>query len=285
MAARRLVPSAALSLVLFPAVAGCPGQEPPPPPAAAPASAAVSGSSRTASSGPAASARPAGGKLGQGAIAGVVKFTGAAPKMPPPKKRKEVEFCKDKDVPFNAVLVRKGKLRDVLVRIVEGIDGTYEPGAPAQVDQKDCMYSPRVLPVLPGQQVVIHNSDPTLHNVNAASDGNVLFNQAQPKGAKPLVKSFDEPGFQLLRCDIHTWMRTFIVVTSHPFAAVSGEDGAYRIERVPDGKYAVEAWHSHYGRKQATAQIAAGAAVAIDFAYDGTEPEPPENRGELADLW
>ena len=41
--------------------------------------------------------------------------------------------------------------------------------------------------------MIIKNSDPAVHNVNAAAKVNREFNLIQPKGAKPSTRTFDKP--------------------------------------------------------------------------------------------
>jgi plastocyanin len=226
-----------------------------------------------------------GAKFGKGVIKGTVTFSGTAPQMKVPAKRGEAEFCKDKPVPFNAVLVADGKLQDVLVRVAPGqLTGEYEAEGTGMVDQKDCMYEPRIQGLLAEQEMLIKNSDPTLHNVNAGKGSTTLFNTAQPKGAPDLKKSFEETGIYRLKCDVHSWMRSFVLVNDNPLQAVSGADGSFNIEKVPDGKYKIEAWHSQFGKKEKEIEVKGG-AVTVDFEYDGKEPEPAENQGELKGLF
>jgi plastocyanin len=233
--------------------------------------------------------KPTGGgadaAFGKGVIKATVKFTGEAPEMKVPKKRSEAEFCKDEEVKFNAVVVADGKLQDVFVGIAEGqLKGEYEADKPASLDQKGCMYSPRIMGLMPEQEVMIKNSDPTLHNVNASMGASTLFNTAQPKGAPDLKKSFEEPGVYKFKCDVHSWMRAFAVATDNPFHGVTGADGTANIAKVPDGKYKVIAWHSQYGKKEKEVEVKGG-EVALEFEFDGTEDEPAENKGELNDLF
>jgi hypothetical protein len=64
-----------------------------------------------------------------------------------------------------------------------------------------------------------------------------------------------------LKCDIHPWMFAYVGVASHPYVALSGADGAFRITGVPAGKYPIRVWHERYGRLTAT----------VEFTYKGTE--------------
>jgi plastocyanin len=244
----------------------------------------------TTTAGPEQSAKPkAGGgeaKFGTASIEGEVKFGGTAPEMKVPVKRKDAEVCKDSEVKYNAVLVKDGKLQDAFVRIVNGgAKGDWKASKPIEVDQKDCMYSPRIQGQVAGGEIAIKNSDGTMHNVHTYKGAESWFNQGQPKGEAPIKKELEDPKVIKLQCDVHPWMRAFVIVTDHPFFAVSGADGKFKIEKVPAGKYDVEAWHSQYGLKKGTVEVADGATGKVDFEYKGDEAEPDENKDELKGLW
>ena len=88
----------------------------------------------------------------------------------------------------------------------------------------------------------------------------------------------DTPGIIKFACDVHPWMRGFVVVTAHPFFSVSGADGSFSIGKVPAGDYTMKAWHTHYGLKTAKVKVEDGKTVDVNFSYDGTEKEPDEDR-------
>ena len=48
-------------------------------------------------------------------------------------------------------------------------------------------------------------------------------------------------------CEVHDFMRAVIVVTDHPFHAVVGEDGAFRMDGVPPGEYRLVAYQPDLG--------------------------------------
>jgi len=224
-------------------------------------------------------------KFGTATIKGVVDFTGKAPEMKVPAKRKDAEVCKDKEIKYNAVLVDGGKLQDVFVRLANGaVKGDWK-GKEVEIDQKDCMYEPRIQGVVAGSEIVIKNGDATLHNVHTYKGAESWFNQAQPKGSEALKKEVEETKVVKFTCDVHPWMHGFVVVTDHPFYAVSGKDGSFTIEKVPAGEYDVEAWHSQYGLKKAKVKVEDGKTAEVKIAYDGTEPEPAENKDELKGLF
>ena len=227
------------------------------------------------------------GPLGSATIKGVINFSGKAPEMKVPKKRKDAEFCKTKEVKYNSVVVDGGKLAETFVRIAnDSVKGEYPaPAKHSEIDQVDCMYTPRIQGVIAGQEIDIKNQDGTLHNVHTFKGTETWFNQAQPKGSPDLSKELEDTKVIKFTCDVHPWMRGFVIVSSHPFFAVSGKDGTFAIEKVPAGKYEVEAWHPHYGLKKATVDVAEGKTAEVTFAYDGTEKEPDENKDEMKDLF
>jgi plastocyanin len=290
MQRRELVSLAALALTALTVGVGCPeeptnnksgGAAPSKTAAAAPTA------NSTAAAAPTTTAAAATAAMGTATIKGVVNFTGKAPEMKVPAKRKDAEFCKGKEVKYNAVVANNGKLQDTLVRIENGgLKGKWDvPKTAAVVDQVDCMYTPRIQGVIEGQEVTIKNSDGTLHNVHTYKGAESWFNQAQPKGADPINKELEEANVIKFTCDVHPWMRGFVVVTDHPFFAVSGADGSFTIEKVPAGKYKLEAWHAFYGPKTVDVEVADGKTVEATFTYDGTEKSPAANQDELKDLF
>jgi plastocyanin len=267
---------------------GCP-EEPKPVPKATPTAKATTATPTATATSTGATAAPGGeGKMGTATIKGSVALTGKPPEMKVPKKRKDAEFCKTKEVKYNAVVSTGGKLAEVLVRIAnDSIKGDYKaPAKHAEVDQTDCMYSPRIQGVVAGQTIDIKNGDGTLHNVHTYKGTESWFNKPQIKGSPAIAQEMpDESKIVKFACDVHPWMRGFVVVNAHPFFAVSGADGSFTIEKVPAGEYTVEAWHPHYGLKTGKVKVEDGKAAEVNFSYDGTEAEPVENKDEMKDLF
>ena len=256
MSIRRVVlPLAAVYL----AVTACQKQtssEPAPAAPAAPAAAA-----------PAAPAA-ARGATGSGTIAGTVKLTGTPPEMQLTKRQADPYCAKTPMKEEEVVVGAGGGLKNVIVR-VKGVAGRYDaPPTPAVVDQSACMYRPRVQGIQLGQPLQIKNSDQTLHNVHGYKGPSTLFNQAEIPGQPPMIKLFpDADQMVKLKCDVHPWMTGWVLVSSHPFFAVTGDDGTFKISGVPAGSYTVEAWHERYGTKTAELTVTdKPAETAFQFA-------------------
>ena len=119
-------------------------------------------------------------------------------------------------------------------------------GKPVPMDQQQCIYIPRVVVVPVGGTVEFLNSDRLLHNLHSASSENPSFNRTQPKGRTiPVV--FKKPETVRIDCDLHTWMRAWVVVTEHPFYAVTEANGEFVIDNVPPGKYTLKIWQETLG--------------------------------------
>ncbi|HLL23445.1 MAG TPA: hypothetical protein VK427_15010 [Kofleriaceae bacterium] len=205
-----------------------------------------------------------------GSVKGTVLFEGEAPERA--KLTRDTDpVCAKVDKLSEDVIVTKGKLKDVLVRIKNGSAGKHAaPSTPVAIDQRDCMYTPRVVGVVAGQKLGVRNSDGTFHNVRGTVGGKALWNKPHPKGEPELALDTPAAGDVVdVVCDVHPWMHAYAVVMDHPFFAVTGDNGAFEIKNLPAGTYTLEAWHPTLGTKTMTVKIGTGpkAAVSARFSY------------------
>src|SRR5687768_11414376 len=135
---------------------------------------------------PSPAARPA--AAADGVIRGTVRFTGKPPARPA-LDRSTDPVCARTPRLAEDVVVTDGGLRDVLVRLKVGTAGSHPaPTTPVVVEQQQCMYTPRVVAVMPGQKLVVRNGDATFHNVRGALGARNLWNLAQPAQAPEIVR-------------------------------------------------------------------------------------------------
>ena len=186
-----------------------------------------------------------------GSVTGTVLFEGEAP-TPETVKRDSDPKCGG-DRPDEAIVVTKGKLRDVLVRVKNGTTGTHAaPSAPVLIDQHECTYTPHVVGIVAGQKLQVRNSDNTFHNVWGTLANKDLFNKPQaPKSADlTLEPSAAKAGDVVeLKCGAHPWMHAYVAVQDSPYFAVTSADGTFKITGLPEGTYELEAWHPTLGTK------------------------------------
>lgn len=220
-------------------------------------------------------------KGNEGTISGAVAFTGTPPA--PKKIATDADPACGKANPnltTEDTVVKDGKLANALVYIKEGTlaDGTKiaewsfkTPSEALTLDQNGCHYKPHVSAVMVNQKLNITNSDPTQHNIHFTPKNNPDWNQSQPNGAAPMTHSFKVAEVLVpVKCNQHPWMKAYVAVLKHPFAAVSAEDGSYTIKGVPPGDYTVVAWHE--GGQTGTEQkmqvkVAANGSAKADFAF------------------
>lgn len=137
--------------------------------------------------------------------------------------------------------------------------------APVFLDQRQCVFIPRVTLVPAGGTVEFLNSDRLLHNIHSAGHANAVFNRTQPRG-RTIPITFTKPEIVRINCDLHGWMRAWVVVMAHPFHAVTGPEGEFALDNLPAGKYTLSIWHEKLGT--ATRDVTLGesdAAVVIEL--------------------
>jgi plastocyanin len=208
-----------------------------------------------------------------GSVSGRVTFDGAAPKPELIRMGRDAA-CVAASGPnplSDAVLISAdGGLANAFVYIKDSFDA-YTFDTPAQavtMDQKGCVYVPRVFGVRVGQPIEILNSDATIHNVHALPMHNQEFNESQNRAGMRTTKTFTVPEVMVrFKCDFHGWMAAYVGVMSHPFFAVTDAAGAFSIKGLPPGTYTLEAWHETFGTQTRQVTIAPGGQQTIAIAF------------------
>jgi len=204
-----------------------------------------------------------------GTVHGVVGFEGTPPEQKPLSMR-SAPYCVAAHKGTDGVLddriqVHDGRLQNAFVWVMSGLeDYKFKVGdKPVELDQKGCMYTPRVVGAQRGQEIIVANSDDTLHNVHTHPDKNRPQNIAQPAGSSPRELNLKRPEVMVrVSCDIHAWMTAWIGIVDNPFFAVTGADGSYRFEGLPPGEFTLGVWHERLGQQEVTVVLDADGDVA-----------------------
>lgn len=141
-----------------------------------------------------------------------------------------------------------GNVQWAFVQVKEGlsVDKIGTPKTPVVVEQKGCRFAPHVTGVMVGQDLMFRNQDPLMHIVHVSPRTNKEFGFSQARIGEERAKQFTAKETIRLFCDVHPWMVAWIIVTDHPYYAVTGADGKYKIRNLPPGKYTIEVWHESY---------------------------------------
>lgn len=160
--------------------------------------------------------------------------------------------------------------RFAFVYIKTGLEGKkFEPSAAKVViEQKGCMFLPRVVGAMTGQTIAVKNSDPVSHSIHPMPKNNREWNQQQTPGAPDLERKFAQPEFLIpVKCNIHAWMKAYIAVLPHPHFAALSDGGTFDFGDLPPGDYTLAAWHELHGEKEVTLKVGTGQTVQNTFRF------------------
>ncbi|MEE8526776.1 MAG: TonB-dependent receptor [Thermoanaerobaculia bacterium] len=169
-------------------------------------------------------------------------------------------------------LNRDKTVDNVFIHITDEVAGGSAPSEPVLIEQEGCIYHPRIAGAMVGQKLKVRNNDSTLHNIHSLSESKNGFNVGQPKAGMEHEFPLRQSEVMLrLKCDVHPWMIGFIGIKSHPYFAVSGDGGSFRIENVPAGTYNLQAWQEKLGTVDQQIEVKDGETVTVELAYGASE--------------
>ena len=210
-------------------------------------------------------------------ISGVISFKGNPPKN---LKLNLPRGCSENskgDSYSNEVLIKKEKIQNVLVRITKGLEGKVFADVPTEVielDQRGCLYSPRLIAPRVGQKVTFINSDNLFHNIRSVTQNNKSFNIPMPKKDQRVTMIFDKTEiFMQSKCSVHPWMGAYIAVIDHPFFSITNDKGEYSIKNLPVGHYTMEVWHEIFGNQTTEFTVKEKENLKLDFSFKAREKQ------------
>lgn len=128
----------------------------------------------------------------------------------------------------------------IYIESVNGMPPSFSAAA-YDVDQLDKTYVPHVRVITKGSTVSFPNSDDIRHHVYSFSNART-FELPLYIGTPAEPVRFDEAGVVDLGCNIHDFMRAYILVLETPYFAKS-VDGQLQIDGFDEGKVDLVVWH------------------------------------------
>ena len=144
---------------------------------------------------------------------------------------------------------------------LEPLNKAALPPKPAQthqvtLDNKRCAFEPHMLIVQPGATLNLTNSDPLLHNAHLLphasqhGKGGDSFNIALLPKDKGRKKKVEDRGVYSVSCDVHTWMKAWVVVQPHQGSTITDSNGEFRFTGIAPGSYILHLWHETLGTRK-----------------------------------
>ena len=209
-------------------------------------------------------------------VSGRVQLVGEVPESSRIPITKDQEVCGQGQRVVDEVRVGEGGgLEDVVIFVDGAIDGVPvpEPSSGAfEMIQKGCRFNPFIFAVPNKARLKIVNEDSLAHNIHAyeiiGRARRDLFNFQQPHQGhtKEVNMKVRRGDIVQLQCDIHDFMRGWIVVPQNPFATVAS-GGKYTLEGIPPGERTIKAFHPVLGILEEKVALKEGETATVEFSF------------------
>jgi plastocyanin len=212
------------------------------------------------------SSAPAGAKITKagGTLTGRLTVTAAARPIPKPQPQTRDEYGY-----YPSAQTETHNLPEEVVLYLKNVKGHYDPPKNhLQLDQKYLQFTHRVLPVLKGTTVDFTNNDPVYHNVFTNSQLNKFDLGRKTKGQKVSVKMNHVEVPVKVYCEIHSKMKSYILVLDNPFFATVGPNQDFEIKGIPPGTYTLVAWHDYWEPVEQKVKIQKGKTTRADVTLN-----------------
>jgi len=205
---------------------------------------------------------------GTGALAGKVTLSGLPPKLAPLPVTRDMKLCGTNKPDESLEVSAGGGVRNAVVWFTDVPLPKVTKAAKEKLDQQQCAFVPHVLAAPLGATVEVVNSDKVLHNVRAQAGDERLMNFAMPVPGHVVPTKVAREGIFKVSCDVHPWMRAWLLVLPTAAYAITGEDGTYTVTDVAAGKHKAKFWHERLGEREVEIEIHAGRTAIHDVRYN-----------------
>ena len=177
-----------------------------------------------------------------GDLTGKFVFDGEPPVPAPIEVNRDEQAFGNLGLVDESLLVDpEGGLANVLIYVrTKDVDvhPNFAQNANDQVvlDNKGGRFEPRVLGLRLSQELLVRNPDPVAHNTNISPLGDAGINPLLPP-AQQVEHRFNRAQNipAPVQCNVHPWMKAYVLPRANPYFAVSATDGTFEIEKLPAG--------------------------------------------------
>ncbi|MBF0609185.1 MAG: DUF1573 domain-containing protein [Magnetococcales bacterium] len=217
-------------------------------------------------------------------LKGVVKYSAAPPKDDVISITKDEQTC-GKTQESGEYLITDMRVKNAVVWLENVKSGKPLPKTPVAITFRKCKVAPLVSVGFAGGEYVFKNDDPLLHTIQLKlglkyqkklsgrplTDGSTILNLAlADKGTeikKPVKDSHrytQETGFITVKSNAHDWIRGYVFVFDHPYAAVTNDKGEFELDGLPAGEYILNVWHEGLGTIGMPVRTIAGQTSTVE---------------------
>lgn len=210
------------------------------------------------------------GSAAAGIVTGQVVFDGGIiPRPAEIENLTDPQYCGTRHSLEDVIISRKNRgIKNVILALAMEVappGSALPPKEKLILNNRNCRFEPHAAVLRAGGVVEAVNGDKIFHTTHLYY-GPLSKNLALGVGDKA-AQAANRPGFIIVKCDIHGWMKAFVRVDNHPFHAVSDVDGRFDIRGIPEGSYTLEVWHEHFGEQKVTVRVKAGQTENLTIRY------------------
>ncbi len=183
-----------------------------------------------------------GGSLSGGDLTLRFRYEGELPVPQAIQVDKDAEFCGRHPLVDDSLLVHPQDrgIKNVVVFLDTGRGGSELAKVPSlkrthTLTSKNCRFEPHILVMQAGDILNLTNSDAVGHNANVPLFRNPASGLLVPvNGGRRMQLDLPEPAPIPVHCNIHPWMKAYVVVLQHRYVGVSDEHGSLVIRDLPE---------------------------------------------------
>ena len=143
-----------------------------------------------------------------------------------------------------------------------------------EIVHEHCLFTTRVITATVGSTINVRNEDPVEYRLRAVRDGGGgatndtlgVFRMSDAGQVVPNDVMAKSPGLVRIDCAQHPWAKAWVAVFDHPYFAVTGTDGAFRIDSLPPGTYHLRVWHERAKAPvEQSVEVKAGSSATLEL--------------------